>query len=89
MTKYTITSNYGMMPNQIEGTTDDGRVFYFRARHNWACLYIGYSFEVVYAGAEEGPDKSLVWGKWIEGAGWFELDEYEALFWQVIKELEQ
>lgn len=77
------------MPNQIEGKTDDGRVFYFRARHQWACLYIGNSWEVVSTCAEEGPDKSIVWGKWIPRAGWFEPEEFEALFWQVIKELEQ
>ena len=88
MTVYTITRNSGMMPNQIEGHTDDGRHFYFRARHDWACLYIHESLDACYAGDELGPNKSIVWGKYIDGAGWFELDEFEALFWKVIEEIE-
>ena len=88
MAKYTITSNFGMCPNQIEGHTDDGRHFYFRARHDWASLYIHESLDACYAGDEVGPNKSMVWSKEIEGAGYFELDQFENLFWQVIAEIE-
>jgi hypothetical protein len=88
MAIYTITNNNGMMPNQIEGTIDDGRFFYFRARHAWATLYIGASLDECHEGIEFGPDQTMVWCKYIVGAGWFELEEFEALFWQVIAELE-
>lgn len=89
MAKYTITSNFGQCPNQIEGHTDDGRHFYFRARHDWACLYIHESLDACYEGAEDGPNRSIVWGKYIAGAGYFELDEFESIFWKAIEEIEQ
>jgi len=89
MATYTITENYGMMPNQIEGTIDNGKFFYFRARHDWATLYIGDSLDECYEGVEFGPDQTMVWSKYIKGAGWYELDEYEELFWQVIAEIEK
>ena len=77
-----------MMPNQLEGTIDDGRFFYFRARHGWATLYIANSLDECYEGVEVGPNKTMVWGKEVERGGYFELDEYEKLFWQVIEELQ-
>jgi hypothetical protein len=77
MTQYFIDSNYGQMPNQIHGHTDDGRVFYFRGRHgSW-----GLSFA-------ESPD-ILIGSYDYQGdalhAGWYEPEEWEQCFWDVIE----
>lgn len=85
MAKYTITSNSGMVPNQIFGTTDEGKWFYFRGRHDFATLHIADSEEQWF----KSDDDFIVWEEEVDGAGWFELDEFEALFWQVIEELEK
>jgi hypothetical protein len=89
MINFTITSNVGMMPNQIEGTTSDGRFFYFRARHGFATLYIGNTLDQCYEGVEVGPNKTMVWSNEVAGAGWLTPDEYESLFWRVIADLEK
>lgn len=81
MSKYTITDNYGMMPNQIHGSTDDGQHFYFRGRNGKWQLHFGAT-----------PDDSIA-GPGYEGeeerAGWFAKEEWEAFFWQVIRLVEQ
>jgi hypothetical protein len=75
--KYTITHNQGMMPNQIEGTTEDGQGFYFRGRHGRWQLHFGTTEDDYSTGpAYEGEH---------EQAGWFEKAEWEAFFWQVIE----
>lgn len=80
MSKYTITGNYGMMPNQIHGTTDDGQYFYFRGRHGrWQLHFGATADEAIDGPGYEGEEKS---------AGWFEKDEWEAFFWQVIELVE-
>ncbi len=76
MTKYIITHNYGQVPNQIEGHTDDGRHFYFRGRHGGWSLGFGATEDE----AVENQDFSGNHSK----AGWFELDEWEQFFWTVI-----
>jgi hypothetical protein len=79
--KYTITHNYGMMPNQIEGTIQDGEGFYFRGRHGRWQLHFGTCEDDFYTGlAYEGEH---------EQAGWFEKEEWEAFFWQVIRLVEE
>lgn len=81
MTKYTITHNYGMMPNQIHGTTDDGQHFYFRGRHGRWQLHFGATEDEAITGeGYEGEE---------ERAGWFEKDEWEAFFWVVIRTIEE
>ena len=76
MSKYTITHNYGMMPNQIEGHTDDGQHFYFRGRGGHWQLHFGNTPEEAITGqGYEGEE---------ERAGWFEKDEWEAFFWVVV-----
>lgn len=80
MTKYTITHNYGMCPNQIHGMTDDGQHFYFRGRGGKWTLHFGATDnEATFGPGFEGLDKK---------AGWFEKDEWEAAFWQVIADVE-
>lgn len=80
MSKYTITHNYGMMPNQIHGMTDDGQHFYFRGRHGKWTLHFGDTEdEATFGPGFEGLD---------EKAGWYEKDEWEAAFWQVIADVE-
>jgi hypothetical protein len=79
MTKYTITHNHGMLPNQISGHTDDGRHFYFRGRHGYWTLGFGATHdEAVEAGHNAQYSGDAL------GAGWFELDEWERCFWDVI-----
>ena len=80
MTKFVIRSNYGMMPNQIEGETDDGRFFYFRGRWDWVSLHISKNKNELY------DNDTLVFDKETFRAGWLSLEEFESLFWQVIKE---
>jgi len=84
MATYTITKNSGMMPNQIEGITADGKWFYFRGRHHFAKLYVANSEEEWQSDINHQP----IWQKEVTDAGWFEPDEFESLFWQVIAELE-
>ena len=76
-TTYTITHNFGQVPNQIEGRTNDGRHFYFRGRHGAWSLGFG-----------ETPDEAV--GSYdFEGehsrCGWFETNEWETFFWDVIE----
>lgn len=79
--KYTITHNFGMLPNQIYGVTDDGRHFYFRGRHGRWQLHFGATEDESITGpGYEGEE---------EQAGWFEKDEWEAFFWLVIHTVEQ
>lgn len=81
MSKYIITHNYGMMPNQIEGHTDDGRHFYFRGRHGrWQLHFSATPEDVTIGPGYEGENES---------AGWFEKEEWEAFFWQVVDLIEQ
>jgi hypothetical protein len=76
MTKYTITHNYGMCPNQIEGHTDDGRHFYFRGRHEaWSLGFGSTPDEAIESDDYEGD---------ILKGGYFEPEEWEAFFWDVI-----
>lgn len=76
MSKYTITQNFGQMPNQIEGVTDDGQCFYFRGRGGRWQLHFGATPDDAVTGAGyEGEE---------EQAGWFKEDEWETFFWQVV-----
>lgn len=81
MSKYTITLLAGTMcPNQLYGVTDDGQHFYFRGRGGRWQLHFGAT-----------PDESIT-GPGYEGAnesaGWFEKDEWEAFFWQVVEQVQ-
>lgn len=77
MTAYKIIANYGMCPNQIEGITDEGKHFYFRG-DNWEfTLGFGDTFD-------EAMDEASYQGD-AYNAGYMERDEFEALFWDVIK----
>jgi hypothetical protein len=76
---YTITHNYGMMPNQIEGHTDDGRHFYFRGRHGGWSLGFG-------ATSDAAIDSHDFYGD-LATAGCMELGDWEAFFWETIKNL--
>lgn len=81
MTKYTITHNFGMVPNQIYGITDDGQHFYFRGRHGRWQLHFGATADEAITGqGYEGQE---------EQAGWFEKDEWESFFWVVIDSIDQ
>ena len=81
MSEYKITHNYGMMPNQIEGITQDGQEFYFRGRNGKWQLFFGDTEVDDFTGlAYEGEH---------EQAGWFEKEQWEAFFWQVIELVEQ
>ena len=80
MSKYTITDNYGMCPNQIHGFTDEGQHFYFRGRGGKWTLHFGATEdEATFGPGFEGLDAK---------AGWYEVDEWEAAFWQVISDVE-
>jgi hypothetical protein len=76
MAKYTITDNYGQMPNQIKGHTDDGRFFYFRGRHGYWTLGFG-------ATLDEAIDNIQFEGDSLT-AGWYESEQWERCFWDVI-----
>lgn len=79
--KYTITHNYGMLPNQIHGLTDDGQHFYFRGRHGkWQLHFAANAEEVITGDGYEGEE---------EKAGWFEKDDWEAFFWIVVHTVEE
>jgi hypothetical protein len=81
MTRYKITKNYGMMPNQIEGITEDGQEFYFRGRHGRWQLFFGDTEVDDFTGlAYEGEH---------EQAGWLEKEQWEAFFWEVIDLVQQ
>ena len=80
MSRYTITHNYGMMPNQIHGITDDSQHFYFRGRHGrWQLHFGSTADEAITGSGYEGEEES---------AGWLEEDEWEAFFWQVVALIE-
>ncbi len=81
MSKYTITHNQGMMPNQIEGMTEDGKEFYFRGRHG--------SWQLFFGPLEDDDFTGLAYEGKHEQAGWLEKEEWEAFFWQVIELVEQ
>ena len=76
MTKYIITHNFGKVPNQIIGHTDDGRYFYFRGRHGYWTLGFGVT-------QDEAIENTQFEGDALQ-AGWLELDEWERYFWDVI-----
>jgi hypothetical protein len=79
--KYTITQNYGMLPNQIEGVTDDGQHFYFRGRSGkWQLHFGSTSDEAITGPGYEGEE---------EKAGWFEKEEWEAFFWVILHTVEE
>lgn len=79
--KYTITHNYGMLPNQIHGVTDDGQHFYFRGRGGrWQLHFGATAKEAVSGQGYEGEE---------EKAGWFEKDEWEAFFWLVVHSVDE
>jgi hypothetical protein len=70
-----------MMPNQIEGITEDDQEFYFRGRHGKWQLFFGDTEQDDFTGlAYEGEH---------EQAGWFEKEQWEAFFWEVIELVEQ
>ncbi len=77
MLTYTITHNFGQCPNQISGTTDDGRHFYFRGRGGGWSLGFGTTHD-------EAVESNDYYGDLLQ-AGWMELDEWEAFFWDVIE----
>lgn len=77
MTEYIIEHNYGMCPNQIDGHTSDGRAFYFRGRHGGWSLGFGQTIEDAIGREDYFGD--------LPKAGWMETDEWEAFFWDVIK----
>lgn len=85
---YKIFYNEGMMPNQMEGTTPDGKHFYFRARGGWVALYIADTADECYDCVEVGENKTMVWGKEITEAGWWRPDEFEKIFWDAVKEIQ-
>jgi hypothetical protein len=73
---YLITHNYGKCPNQIEGHTDEGTHFYFRGRHNGWSLGFGET-------VDDAIKNNDYYGN-LYGAGWFETDEWEVVFWDII-----
>ena len=78
--KYRITANEGMVPNQLYGVTDDGQHFYFRGRlGRWQLHFGATEDEAITGPGYEGENDT---------AGWFELDEWEAFFWEVVKTVE-
>ena len=81
MSKYTITHNQGMMPNQIEGMTENGEEFYFRGRHG--------SWQLFFGDTEVDDFTGLAYEGEHEQAGWLEKEQWEAFFWQVIELVEQ
>lgn len=62
-----LRTTCSMMPNQIEGTLDDGRNLYFRARHGSWALYI-------FEGDSIPWDEPVAEGDERE-AGWWGTDE--------------
>ena len=62
MNTYNIESIGGMCPTQAEGTLNDGRRFYFRARHGVWSLQVGSdsnSFDYLYSPCiAEGLDET-------------------------------
>lgn len=76
-TKYRITSNQGMVPNQIEGVTGDGKYFYFRARNGYYELMISRELSELYA-------STPVFEGELYQAGYMTPEEFEALFWDVV-----
>ena len=68
-----------MMPNQIEGHTEDGRHFYFRGRHGGWSLGFG-------ATSDAAIDSHDFYGD-LATAGCMELGDWEAFFWETIKNL--
>ena len=81
MNKYTITHNYGMMPNQIEGITEGGQEFYVRGRHG--------RWQLMFGDTDEDYSSGVAYEGEYEQAGWLEKQEWEAFFWQVIELVEQ
>jgi len=80
VTEYIITHTYGNCPNQIEGHTDDGQHFYFRGRLGQWSLHFGKTpEETTFGEGYDGVD---------EKAGWYNTDEWESFFWQVIADIE-
>lgn len=77
MTTYKIQANYGMCPNQIEGITDEGKHFYFRGDGWEFTLGFGDTFD-------EALDDVSYEGE-AYNAGYMHRDEFEELFWDVIK----
>jgi hypothetical protein len=77
MLTYTITHNFGQCPNQISGTTDDGRHFYFRGR--------GGSWSLGFGATDDKAVENCDFEGDLLRAGWMELDEWEAFFWDVIE----
>jgi hypothetical protein len=79
---YTIDDPWvGAMPNQIEGTLDDGRLFYFRARHgHWTLRVAAEAGGELYIGTPvvEGDD---------EDAGWWSAAETLEVFKKAIVEV--
>jgi hypothetical protein len=79
---YTIAHRYvGAMPNQIEGTLDDGRSFYFRARHgHWTLRVAAEAGDELYIG------DPVVHGD-AEDAGWWSAAETLEVFKKAIAEV--
>lgn len=61
------------MPNQVEGELDDGRPFYFRARHGYWDLYIGEPGQTV---DNMDIDTPVAEGE-NDRAGWWDVDYAE------------
>jgi hypothetical protein len=70
-----------MMPNQIEGMTEDGEEFYFRGRHG--------SWQLFFGSMEDEDFTGLAYEGKHEQAGWLEKEQWETFFWQVIELVEQ
>jgi hypothetical protein len=79
---YTIHGRtVGAMPNQIEGLLDDGRLFYFRARHgHWTLRVAAEAGDELYIGSP------LVQGD-AENAGWWSAAETLEVFKKAIAEV--
>ena len=70
--RYSITKNFGMTPNQLWATGPNGELYYLRGRHDGWQLYKNNTDELLNEGT-------------LYGAGWMELEEWEAFFWDVIE----
>jgi hypothetical protein len=70
----------GAMPNQIEGALDDGRLFYFRARHGHWTLRVNTTPAALYIGVP------VVEGD-AEDAGWWSAAETLVVFKKAMAEV--
>lgn len=71
-TRYTITHNFGQVPNQIHATGPNGEEYYLRGRSDFWELYLNDGDDPIYEGK-------------LYGAGYLELADWEMFFWDVIR----